>query len=206
MHRLKTIARLASIPILVLFVIAVSSCGQGKTKQTEAPSPSTSGTAAAASGADAPSPDTVKELGPRDAMAIANQWGTTEKRVTSHVTSQAVVFEFDSGKKSSIPMLDAKMVVAFAPYVSRTHPCENHYMSGCQGELVDIPIKVHGVASDGTVVVDDTYATMKNGFFELWLPRDMEITFTMEGLGKRAVGVISTAKNSNTCITTMQLL
>jgi len=191
--------------ISITLLLVIASCGQNQVEQSESSS-TPAETATVAATKNAPSPDMVKGLNVREAMALANTWGTSEKRVTSHVTSQEVVFEFESGKKVNVPMLDAKMLIAFAPYISKTHPCEKHYMSGCQGELVDVPVRVYGVASDGTVVIDDTYRTMENGFFELWLPRDMEITLTMEGLDKKAVGKISTSRNSNTCITTFQLL
>ena len=98
------------------------------------------------------------------------------------------------------------MVVAIAPYLTSTHPCENHYMSGCQGELSNVPVKVYGKTKDGLVVVDKTMTTMDNGFLELWLARDLEIDLTIEMNGKRSTRTITTDKNSNTCITTMQLL
>ena len=206
MYLMKKYGQLITIPFLIAFIIGVASCTQNQAKQSDSFPAAAARSASAAAANDAPSPDMINGLDARKAMELANTWGTTEKRVTSHVTSQQVVFEFETGKKATVPMLDAKMLVAFAPYVSKTHPCENHYMSGCQGELVEVPVKVYGTAADGAVVVDDTYTTMKNGFFELWLPRDIEVTLSIEGLGKKAIGKISTSKNSNTCITTMQLL
>ena len=140
------------------------------------------------------------------ALSLANKWGTGEKGVVSFVNQRFVEFEFDSGEKASIPLPDYKMVVAIAPYVTQTHPCAIHYLSSCQGELVEIPVKVHGVTSDGEVIVDNELMTMKNGFFELWLPRGLEVDLTIEAVGKKTEGRITTYDDSNTCITTMQLL
>ncbi len=106
----------------------------------------------------------------------------------------------------TIPLPDDKMVVAIAPFVESTHPCEIHYMSGCQGEMVGVQVRVTGRAKDGTLLVDDTFTTMDNGFIELWLPRSLEIDLIVEANGKRASETIGTFDDSNTCITTIKLL
>ena len=158
-------------------------------------------------GSSGPSADQLKGLNARDALVIANNWGTAKKdAVTSHVTAEKVFFEFSNGKKANIRLPDEKMVVAIAPWVTYTHPCETHYISGCQGELTDTPVKVFGQTADGLVVIDSTYTTMKNGFIELWLPRNLEINLSLEAQGKKASGRISTFRKSNTCVTTFQLL
>ncbi len=79
--------------------------------------------------------------------------------VTSVVTTQAVNFEFPSGDSASVRLTPDEMFVAIAPYIDQTHRCEIHYMSGCQGELVDVPVDVVARLADGTVVVDDTMRT-----------------------------------------------
>jgi hypothetical protein len=153
-----------------------------------------------------PTVSDVSGLHPREALALANGWKTAEPGVTSFVDTKKISFEFPDGKKTSVSLPEAKMVVAIAPYMNTTHPCEVHYMSGCQGEMVNTPVKVYGETSDGLVVVDDTITTMENGFFELWLARDLEVQLTIEYEGKRASQVISTNLQNNTCITTMRLL
>ena len=152
-----------------------------------------------------PTVSDVSGLNPREALALANRWKFAEPGVTSFVDTKKVSFEFPDGEKTTVP-LEAKMVVAIAPYMNTTHPCEVHYMSGCQGEMANTPVKVFGETSDGLIVVDNTFTTMKNGFFELWLARDLDVQLTIEYEGKRASQVISTKNNGNTCITTMQLL
>ena len=152
-----------------------------------------------------PTVSDVSGLNPREALALANTWKFAEPGVTSFVDTKKVSFEFPDGEKTTVP-LEAKMVVAIAPYMNTTHPCEVHYMSGCQGEMVNTLVKVYGKTADGLVVLDNTFTTMKNGFFELWLARDLDVQLTIEYEGKRASQVISTKNNGNTCITTMQLL
>jgi hypothetical protein len=148
----------------------------------------------------------LKGIDSIEALAIANAWGRGEKGVTSFVNQQLISFEFSGGESVTIPLPDDKMVVAIAPFVESTHPCEIHYMSGCQGEMVGVQVRVTGRAKDGTLLVDDTFTTMDNGFIELWLPRSLEIDLIVEANGKRASETIGTFDDSNTCITTIKLL
>lgn len=61
------------------------------------------------------------------AMALANQWKWTQKDITSHVTTEAVFFEFPSasggpgGKVTKVALPEDEMVVAIAPYLTYTH-------------------------------------------------------------------------------------
>ncbi len=45
-------------------------------------------------------------------------------------------------------------------------------MSSCQGELPNRPFNVKAVDKNGEILVDETITTLRNGFFELWLPRN----------------------------------
>jgi len=78
-------------------------------------------------------------------------------------------------------------------------------MSSCQGELPDMKFAVKATDQDGNVLVDDTIATLKNGFFELWLPRNRNIELTIQGDGRQVRGRIATLDSSRTCITNLQL-
>ncbi len=159
----------------------------------------------AAKPASGPSPRDLDGLDARAAMTLANRWGTAKTDVKSFVTPQEVSFTFANGKKVRVPLSPDKMVVALAPYVSKTHPCEVHYMSGCQGELTGLPVKVLAKKSDGAVILEDTVTTLPNGFIELWLPRDLEINLSLEALGRKTEGMINTYSDSYTCVTTFQL-
>ena len=64
---------------------------------------------------------------------------------------------------------------------------------------------VRAIDQNGNVLVNETIATLKNGFFELWLPRDRGIKLTIQGLNRQAKGRIETFDDSKTCVTTFQL-
>ena len=78
-------------------------------------------------------------------------------------------------------------------------------MSSCQGELPQIQFNVRAVDQAGNVVLNESVSTLKNGFMELWLPRDRTINLTLQGQNRSASAVVSTFDGSDTCITTMQL-
>ena len=56
------------------------------------------------------------------AIAIANEWNYSKKEITSYVTPREVVFKSSDDKIiKKIPLPEDKMLVAVAPYISRTH-------------------------------------------------------------------------------------
>ena len=150
-------------------------------------------------------PEVLYGITAKRAMGIANTWGAAGASVKSFVTPDAVQFGFQDGKTVSVALPKDQMVVAVAPYLRFTHPCKTHYMSSCRAELTNTPIKVLAVTSNGRTVFAGTVTSLPNGFIELWLPRDLEINLTVEALGKKASGPISTFRTSDTCITTFQL-
>ncbi|MDH3574110.1 MAG: CueP family metal-binding protein [Desulfobacteraceae bacterium] len=78
-------------------------------------------------------------------------------------------------------------------------------MSSCQGELPEKEFYVKAVDQNGNILVDETIVTLRNGFFELWLPRNRKIGLRVQGLNRTAKGLITTFDNSKTCVTTFQL-
>ena len=64
---------------------------------------------------------------------------------------------------------------------------------------------VRAVDQDGNVLIDETIATLRNGFFELWLPRNRRIELRIQGLKREAQGTIGTFDVSKTCVTTFRL-
>ena len=78
-------------------------------------------------------------------------------------------------------------------------------MSSCQGELIEKEFDVIAIDQDGNALVYKSMTTLRNGFFELWLPRNRRINLKIQGLNRKAEGTIETFDDSKTCITTFQL-
>ena len=55
------------------------------------------------------------------AVALANQWRWTDRKITTYVDAQKIVFKFPGGQVKTIPMPENKMLVAVAPYITKTH-------------------------------------------------------------------------------------
>ena len=64
---------------------------------------------------------------------------------------------------------------------------------------------VTAVDQDGKILVNDTVTTLRNGFFELWLPRKRIIDLRIKGFNRIAQGKITTYDVSKTCVTTLRL-
>ena len=151
----------------------------------------------------APSPAQLKGVSAQKAMQLANAWKGSN--VQSFVTDQAVQFTFPNGQKESVALPARQMVVAIAPYVNQTHPCKTHFMSGCQGELVNTPVKVNVTNAAGKTVINRTVNTLPNGFLELWLDRNQTYNVTLSAQGKSVKGQVQTLKGSDTCVTALRL-
>ena len=141
----------------------------------------------------------------REALAIANEWKWTREDIRSYVNTQVVAFELPGGKTKKIPLPDDSMVVAVAPYIDQTHQRGVHFMSSCMGELPETTFDVSAVDRNGNTLFNGPVTSLKNGFFELWLPRNRDIRLTVRGSGRKAEGRIGTFDDSKTCVTTFQL-
>ncbi|MDI3330345.1 MAG: CueP family metal-binding protein [Micrococcus sp.] len=127
-----------------------------------------------------------------------------EKGLAASVTADQVVLA-DQDRQVGLDVPEGRFYLAVAPYETTTHDCFHHSLSGCQGELVDIPVHVTVTAADGTVLLDEDRTTYANGFVGLWLPADIEGTIEVRAQGKSATADIATGAEDPTCLTSMRL-
>jgi len=147
----------------------------------------------------------IQGLDAEEALALANEWRTTEPLVGTTLTADAVLFALPGGRVVSVPLPADRMVLAVAPYVTSTHECAIHSIDGCTGEMAGIPMWVHAETPDGSVLVDATMTPMDNGFIELWLPRDSEIDLSIQAGGLAGAERVETYATSKTCIADLML-
>lgn len=174
--------------ILSVLVLLVISCGCETT-----------------SGPESADPAALDELSAVEALALANAWRSSFPAVTTTLKSTSIEFRFSDGTERSISVPAGEMIVAVAPYLTNTHPCAIHSISGCTGELADVPMRVVASVSDGDTILDEVRTTLSNGFLELSLPSHAQIDLYLEYGGKTATGRISTYETDNTCVTTFKL-
>ena len=96
--------------------------------------------------------------------------------------------------------------VSIAPFINQTHPCGDHSLTGCQGELANEDFEITITDADGNVVFDETRNAGNNGFVDLWLPRDQTYQVLVKHDGKTVESEVSTFEEDGTCVTTMQLM
>lgn len=109
------------------------------------------------------------------------------------VTTDAGSFSYD--------MPDDEFYVSIAPYYDSTHPCGDHNLVTCRGELNEETFEVVVRDDAGNTVLDETVESESNGFFGIWLPRNLDGTITIEHEGNEVDGDIQTFTNSSTCLT-----
>lgn len=148
---------------------------------------------------------TLAGVDAEEALALANAWRSEGKGVQSYVTSRAVVFRLGGDREVKVPLPDDRMVVAVAPYVNFTHPCEVHFMSSCQGELAGAEVWIRVADEGGQVLREGKVVLLPNGFVELWLPRGRRYTLTIRYNGLEARKTLTTYPNSPTCVTDVPL-
>ncbi|MEK4701912.1 CueP family metal-binding protein [Solibacillus sp. FSL R7-0668] len=125
---------------------------------------------------------------------------------SASITSKQLLVTDNNGNEQAYELPKDEFFVSIAPYINETHPCENHSLTGCQGEMVSEQFDVYIEDTEGNVLVDDTLKTEANGFIDLWLPRQQSFQIKIEHQGKTVESEFSTFENDGTCITTMQLI
>ncbi|WP_186378238.1 copper-binding periplasmic metallochaperone CueP [Yersinia rochesterensis] len=110
----------------------------------------------------------------------------------------------DGQQQFSFPVGD-KFYLSFAPYINQTHPCFNHSLSGCRGELANTTFDVKITDQAGKVILQDKLTSYQNGFIGVWLPRNIEGTIEVSYQGLKAASPFATQAESQTCMTTLHL-
>ncbi|CDO04325.1 hypothetical protein BN988_02879 [Oceanobacillus picturae] len=131
--------------------------------------------------------------------------GGNSEGVKASITSNDLIVTDSNNKETTYELPDDIFFVSIAPFVETTHPCTNHNLTGCQGELSETVFDVYIEDEDGNVLVDETMTSFKNGFIDFWLPSNKTYNVKIQYDGKLAESEISTFEGENTCITTMQL-
>ena len=147
----------------------------------------------------------ISSLDLKAAVAQADDWHYSAPKIVSYITQKELIVTFPDGREVKKSLPDSAMFIAVAPYITNTHDCSTHYLSTCQGELTEKTFQLKATDSTGNVLYDGSIASLRNGFFELWLPRDRTITLHIAYSGLSRDEIIGTYSNSNTCVTTAKL-
>lgn len=149
--------------------------------------------------------DSLSNLDYKAAIAKGNEWHYSVPKIKTYVTTKEAVFEFPDGRvvKKSLP--NDLFYMAVAPFVNGTHTCETHYPSSCDGEMKEKQFTVSAVDENENSVFNGNITSLKNGFIELWLPRNKNIKLSISYSGLNGTETLPTKDDSRTCITTIRL-
>lgn len=109
---------------------------------------------------------------------------------------------YDGEKEYKLALPKDEFYLSFAPYQNNTHPCANHNLITCRGEMVEETFDVRITDKAGKEIVNEQMTSMKNGFIGVWLPKNIEATIFVSYGAKTASAVITTFDDSDTCLTT----
>lgn len=148
-----------------------------------------------------------EDMPAEDVKDLVNEYSaghfSDEKAATITATELIITDQEDNESVYNLP--EGEFFVSIAPFLTETHPCTDHSLTGCQGELAHKDFDVLIEDSGGNMIVDDTMNSGENGFIDLWLPRNQTYQVTITHEGKQVESDISTFVEDGTCITTMQL-
>lgn len=156
-------------------------------------------------GTSAMTAEEFSALSPQQALKHSHQWHRTGE-ATVKVMPDSLEATLPSGQEAAIPLTE-EFLLSIAPYINYTHPCTYHVPTGCQGELVEeeLHLMIKDMAT-GKVVKNEMVTTQKDGFIDIWMPRDGDYQFMFHKGNLMASEVLSTKGDSRTCITTMKLV
>lgn len=120
------------------------------------------------------------------------------------ITGKELTFTTPSSNHR-ISLKNEQFYLSVAPYVNQTHPCANHNLTTCRGELANRAFDVTVRDTNNLVIFQDTVMSYSNGFFGIWLPRNLEGTITVSHNGLSSSTEITTYSSSDTCLTTLKL-
>jgi len=127
------------------------------------------------------------------------------KAESASITSRQLIVTNADTSKQIYDLPKDEFFISIAPYIEHTHPCADHSLTSCRGELADKEFKVHIEDMHGNVILDQMMKSQSNGFIDFWLPRNETYRVTIAHDGKSLVSEISTYEGDNTCMTTMKL-
>ena len=148
-------------------------------------------------------------LAGKDVKAIVSELDRTQddkaKGLKGSVRQGELQLTDASGATAALPIPSDSFYLSMAPYVSQTHECFYHHLTGCQGELAGKAMKGTITDAAGKALVDEQVTTYANGFVGFWLPRDVTGTITVAYDGKTVKAPFATDGTSPTCVATLQL-
>ncbi|WP_311489245.1 CueP family metal-binding protein [uncultured Corynebacterium sp.] len=157
--------------------------------------------------ADILAPYSLEDRNVDDVVDVLDQMPVNERPKDLIASVRIDQLELSTNEGSAaMDMPEDKTYVSFAPYVDSTHPCTFHSLTTCQGEMRNAPIHIKITESGSNrVLADERVKTFDNGFYGVWLPRNIEGKIEVTHEGKTGSADFSTKADGATCVTDLKL-
>jgi hypothetical protein len=143
----------------------------------------------------------LQDLDITELVLVMDQTTYDLTQINAGITGKELIITDEVGEfRFAVP--NDLFYLSFAPYINETHPCANHNLVTCRGELPNQTFDVTITTLDGTVIVNESLTSFDNGFIGIWLEKDIEATIEVQLNGLVASSYISTFEASDTCLTT----
>lgn len=147
----------------------------------------------------------IEKLEIKEAVGLANVWKYDYPEITSYVDNKKLNISFPDGRDLQILLPENEIYVAIAPYETYTHECQTHYISSCEAELKKSEFFIKLSDENEVIFMEEVVHSLKNGFIELWLPKDREFETRVIYENKSCEFTLTTYETSRTCITDLKL-
>src|SRR5690625_4001071 len=82
------------------------------------------------------SESTSNEKEPQDIKKMDQDYSVGDSDdVSASITSEELIVTDSNDKETTYDLPEDEFFVSIAPFVETTHPCTNHSLTGCQGEI-----------------------------------------------------------------------
>ncbi|HAX03682.1 MAG TPA: hypothetical protein DEA30_04140 [Acholeplasmataceae bacterium] len=113
----------------------------------------------------------------------------------------------DDKEQIELALPNGLFYLSIAPYINQTHPCTNHNLVTCRGELKNQVFQIEIIDLEtNTVISKRDISSSANGFAGIWLPANKNLSIKVTYNSLSTTTDISTYSTSNTCLTKMKLV
>jgi hypothetical protein len=125
--------------------------------------------------------DKEEELIPSDMNQLIYN---LEERAYGNTYSASIDSEYiyisSDNKSYTYALPEDLFYISFAPYMTYTHECFTHSLTGCQGEMDNIDVYVIVYDDTGKIIKDEIMNTGDDGFIGLFLQKGIDYLVDIE--------------------------
>jgi hypothetical protein len=113
----------------------------------------------------------------------------------------------DDSNEVTLSLPHELFYLSFAPYINQPHPCFNHNLVTCTGELQNQSFFITVTNRNSQVTIYSGWIETSNrGFAGIWLPQNEELLLTVSDGTLYGESFVNTFESSPSCLTSLRLI